>query len=44
MKKGQLPKKVCPVCNKSFNWRKKWRLNWEKVKYCSKKCSKSSSI
>ena len=44
MKKGQLAKKICPVCNKSFNWRKKWRLNWEKVKYCSKKCSKSSSI
>ena len=39
MKKANLPKKTCPVCNKPFAWRKKWRLNWEKVKYCSKKCS-----
>ncbi len=37
MKKANLPKKTCPVCNKPFTWRKKWRLNWEKVKYCSKK-------
>ena len=23
MKKANLPKKICPVCNKSFTWRKK---------------------
>ncbi|MDA1198326.1 MAG: DUF2256 domain-containing protein [Proteobacteria bacterium] len=34
-----LPTKICVICKKSFTWRKKWRLNWEKVKYCSKKCS-----
>ena len=39
MKKANLPKKTCPVGNKPFAWRKKWRLNWDKVKYCSKKCS-----
>ena len=39
MKKNNLPKKTCPVCNKPFAWRKKWRLSWDKVKYCSKKCS-----
>tara|TARA_S200000501_G_C20583283_1_gene638230 strand:- start:492 stop:626 length:135 start_codon:yes stop_codon:yes gene_type:complete len=44
MKKNNLPKKTCPVCNKPFEWRKKWRLNWQKVKYCSKKCSRSNSI
>jgi len=44
MRKDQLPKKICPTCNRSFIWRKKWRLNWEKVKYCSKKCSRSGSI
>ena len=39
IKKANLPKKTCPVCNKPFTWRKKWRLNWDKVKYCSKRCS-----
>ena len=32
MKKANLPKKTCPVCNKPFTWRKKWKLNWERVK------------
>ena len=40
MKKENLPSKVCPVCKRPFVWRKKWKLNWDKVKYCSKKCSK----
>ena len=43
-RKTNLPKKNCRVCSKPFTWRKKWRLNWEKVKYCSKKCSRSNSI
>ena len=34
-----LPTKICPVCKRSFTWRKKWKLNWERVKYCSKRCS-----
>ena len=38
-KKQHLPSKICPTCKRPFVWRKKWRLNWEKVKYCSKKCS-----
>ena len=40
-KKINLPKKICIICERSFSWRKKWRLNWDKVKYCSKKCSRS---
>ncbi|HAQ48283.1 MAG TPA: DUF2256 domain-containing protein, partial [Glaciecola sp.] len=24
MKKSELPSKMCPVCNRPFNWRKKW--------------------
>ena len=40
MKKENLPLKVCLVCKRPFVWRKKWKLNWDKVKYCSKKCSK----
>ncbi|MGA0057678.1 MAG: DUF2256 domain-containing protein [Pelagibacteraceae bacterium] len=39
MKKEFLPEKTCPTCKRPFKWRKKWRLNWDKVKYCSKKCS-----
>ena len=41
-KKENLPSKTCPVCRRPFMWRKKWKLNWERVKYCSKKCSKLS--
>ncbi|MDB9736613.1 DUF2256 domain-containing protein [Candidatus Pelagibacter sp.] len=40
LKKENLPSKICPVCKRPFVWRKKWKLNWDKVKYCSKKCSK----
>ncbi|MGC6437790.1 MAG: DUF2256 domain-containing protein [Flavobacteriaceae bacterium] len=27
------------VCGRPFSWRKKWKRDWENVKYCSKKCS-----
>jgi len=37
MKKSELPSKMCPVCERPFNWRKKWEKNWENVKYCSKR-------
>jgi hypothetical protein len=39
MKKSELPSKMCPVCNRPFNWRKKWERCWNEVKYCSKRCS-----
>ena len=39
MKKNQLPFKICVVCQRKFYWRKKWRKDWENVKFCSKKCS-----
>ncbi|MFL2641240.1 MAG: DUF2256 domain-containing protein [Thermodesulfobacteriota bacterium] len=44
MKKSNLPSKICPICNKNFLWRKKWKLNWEEVIYCSKKCSNNKSL
>nr|WP_298994118.1 DUF2256 domain-containing protein [uncultured Polaribacter sp.] len=44
MKKQHLPQKICPVCNRPFTWRKKWKKNWENVKYCSKKCSSNKKI
>ncbi|MDG2187327.1 MAG: DUF2256 domain-containing protein [Hyphomicrobiales bacterium] len=34
-----LPQKICLTCKRPFDWRKKWKLNWLNVKYCSKKCS-----
>ncbi|WP_417683061.1 DUF2256 domain-containing protein [Pseudidiomarina aquimaris] len=43
MKKPHLPSKVCPVCQRPFTWRKKWERDWEQVKYCSQRCSRSRS-
>lgn len=41
MKKQHLPEKICPVCQRPFQWRKKWERNWEEVKYCSERCRRS---
>ena len=41
MKKQDLPKKNCIICNKTFLWRKKWRNTWENVKYCSERCRRT---
>lgn len=30
--------KVCAVCGRSFEWRKKWEKNWAEVRYCSDAC------
>lgn len=30
--KSELPEKICPVCNRSFTYHKKWRKDWEEVK------------
>jgi hypothetical protein len=38
IKKGDLPSKICVVCEREFNWRKKWAKDWEEVKYCSNAC------
>jgi len=38
VKKGDLPTKICVVCNRPFIWRKKWKKEWNNVKYCSDKC------
>ncbi|MFM1593647.1 MAG: DUF2256 domain-containing protein [Woeseiaceae bacterium] len=27
MKNSQLSEKICPICNFTFQWRKKWRNN-----------------
>ncbi|MDC3146652.1 DUF2256 domain-containing protein [Alphaproteobacteria bacterium] len=35
--------KICLVCQRPFNWRKKWEKVWNDVKYCSEKCRRSKS-
>ncbi len=30
--------KSCAVCQRPFEWRKKWARDWESVKYCSQAC------
>ncbi|MFU8764754.1 MAG: DUF2256 domain-containing protein [Haliea sp.] len=39
VKGPERPTKVCPVCERPFQWRARWRLNWEQVKYCSRRCA-----
>ncbi|MDH3441188.1 MAG: DUF2256 domain-containing protein [Gammaproteobacteria bacterium] len=36
--KRNLPSKDCATCGRPFQWRRKWRSNWEAVKYCSERC------
>ncbi|QNN44000.1 DUF2256 domain-containing protein [Pedobacter roseus] len=43
IKKQNLPSKICLVCNRPFNWRKKWAKVWADVKYCSDKCRNNKS-
>ena len=43
-KKKNLPSKTCPVCNRPFNWRKKWEKNWDKVVYCSERCRNARNL
>ncbi|MBO8229626.1 DUF2256 domain-containing protein [Prochlorococcus marinus str. MU1404] len=38
-----LSTKICPVCNRPFEWRKKWKKCWNDVIYCSKRCSNRKS-
>ena len=44
MKKEQLPSKICIICKRPFNWRKKWSKVWNEVKYCSNACKKKKLI
>ncbi|MAP55136.1 DUF2256 domain-containing protein [Altibacter sp.] len=41
MKKQDLPQKLCPVCTLPFTWRKKWKKDWEQVRYCSERCKRN---
>ena len=39
--KKKLPFKICQTCNLEFNWRKKWKRDWDNVKYCSERCRRN---
>tara|TARA_B100000519_G_scaffold8241_1_gene6726 strand:- start:74 stop:211 length:138 start_codon:yes stop_codon:yes gene_type:complete len=41
IKKSNLPEKNCVVCKRPYKWRKKWKLVWNEVKYCSEKCRRN---
>ncbi|MDA7580372.1 MAG: DUF2256 domain-containing protein [Crocinitomicaceae bacterium] len=41
MLKRNLPSKICLSCNRPFTWRKKWKRDWENVKYCSERCRRN---
>ncbi|WP_084422279.1 DUF2256 domain-containing protein [Rubripirellula obstinata] len=34
--------KICVVCQRPFQWRKKWQRCWDEVKYCSERCRRST--
>ncbi|WP_371410874.1 DUF2256 domain-containing protein [Synechococcus sp. UW105] len=36
--KGDRPSKICPVCGRPFQWRRKWKKVWDEVRYCSEPC------
>ncbi|MEE2826109.1 MAG: DUF2256 domain-containing protein [Planctomycetota bacterium] len=38
------PEKICPVCGRPFQWRKKWSRSWSEVKYCSARCRRNQSF
>ncbi len=33
--------KICEGCGREFSFRKKWKLNWDEVKYCSDECRRN---
>ena len=35
---SKLETKICKFCKRGFSWRKKWKNNWNEVKYCSVRC------
>ncbi len=41
--KSHLPQKICPVCQRPFAWRKKWKDHWDAVTYCSDKCRRNKN-
>jgi hypothetical protein len=32
------PEKVCTVCGRTMQWRRKWARSWDEVRHCSDAC------
>jgi len=30
--------KICASCGRRFEWRRRWRSNWDEIRYCSSGC------
>ncbi|NDD45317.1 MAG: DUF2256 domain-containing protein [Synechococcaceae bacterium WB9_4xC_028] len=35
---SERPTKICAVCGRPFQWRRKWKDVWDEVRYCSERC------
>ena len=33
--------KICSQCGRVIEYRKKWQMNWDQIKFCSEKCRRS---
>ncbi|MBU73633.1 DUF2256 domain-containing protein [Spongiibacter sp.] len=42
--KTQLPSKICPACQRPFNWRRKWKHQWDEIRYCSQHCRQARRV
>lgn len=38
--KTKLESKLCAVCGRTIEWRKKWERDWEQIRYCSDGCKR----
>ncbi|WP_084631312.1 DUF2256 domain-containing protein [Ferrimonas senticii] len=36
--------KLCAVCQRPFQWRKKWQQCWQQVRYCSERCRRQRHL
>ncbi|WP_199902656.1 DUF2256 domain-containing protein [Azospirillum sp. B4] len=43
-RKADLPTKTCAQCGRPFAWRRKWKLVWNAVKYCSDRCRRDARV
>lgn len=42
-RKSDLPTRLCATCGKPFAWRRKWARDWERVLYCSERCTRDAA-
>jgi hypothetical protein len=40
--KNGVPPRECAVCHRPFEWRAKWRENFDDVLYCSRRCAREA--